>query len=481
MRLKKVVLLISVFWVVVFCICQGTWAEVSIRDFRGKEVVLEEPAHRIISLYTAHTESLYFLGAQENLIAVSTSCDFPPEVALKKIVDYRSDPEKAIALKPDAVLVRDYVVTNYPRFVEALEGVGIPVIDLNPEHLADLDDYFAALGAITGLTGQARELSESFHQEIARIVAKISNIPPEQRKKVFFESVAKDYKTVTPGTLVDELIALAGGINVASSARPVRSGSRIAAFGIERLLSLADEIDVYIAQRGVMNRVTRKSILERPELRSLRAVKEGRVYVVDEAIVSRPGPRLSWGLEELARMLYPEIFEDLKEFAFPEAISRAVAAQAVVWGLGIPLYVPTKKDFKTEGYVAGKCEDLSWSDSFSRYVETLIHTGAAVPEQKEGKFFFHPDQPLTRVELARWLYILLDFEVENGDFPVLVDINSLSRADQTAVLVTVASGIFDGLISGKHFEPYRPLTGEELVKILERAREKGRRGFFFER
>jgi ABC-type Fe3+-hydroxamate transport system substrate-binding protein len=63
MRLKKVVLLISVFWVVVFCICQGTWAEVSIRDFRGKEVVLEEPAHRIISLYTAHTESLYFLGA----------------------------------------------------------------------------------------------------------------------------------------------------------------------------------------------------------------------------------------------------------------------------------------------------------------------------------------------------------------------------------------------------------------------------------
>ncbi len=480
MHTKKALLVVSLLWFIVFLVCQGVWAQASVVDFRGKEIILKEPARRIVSLYTAHTESLYFLGAQGSLMAVSTSCDFPPEVALKKVADYRSDPEKLISLQPDTVLVRDYVVTNYPHFVEALERVGIPVIDLNPQRLADLDDYFATLGTITGLSEQAEQLSKSFHREIARIVAKVGNLPPERKRKVFFESVAKGYKTITPGTLVDELITLAGGINVASSARPVSPDSRIAAFGIERLLGMADQIDVYIAQRGVMNRVNRKSILERPELRSLRAVQEGRVYVIEEAIVSRPGPRLSWGLEELARMLYPEAFENLREFAFPETISRAMAAQAVVWGLGIPLYVPTKKDFKSEGYVAGKCEDLSWSDPFTKYAETLIHAGAAIPEQKEGKFFFYPDRPLTRVELARWLYILLDFEVGSKVSPFLEDINSLSRADRTAVLVTVASGIFEGLVSGRYFEPYKPLTGEEMVKVLEKAREKGKRGFFFE-
>jgi len=474
MRGKKLFLLMAAITMGIIPALQRVSAEVFIDDFRGKEIVLGEPAHRIVSLYTAHTESLYFLEAQDKLVAVSPSCDFPPEVAREKIVDYRSDPEKAIALQPDVVLVRHRAVTDYPRFIEALESIGIQVIDLNPERLADLDGYFTTLGEITGTPEKAKWLSKKFHEDIERIVSLVRAVPPEKRKKVFFESVAKNYQTVSPGTLVDELIALAGGINVASSAQPVSKDSRIASFGIERLLSVGHEIDVYIAQRGVMNQITKKSILKRPELQSLPAVKENRVYVIDEAIVSRPGPRLSWGLEEITRALYPEIFKNLQGFAFSKTISRAAAAQASVWGLELPLYLPTKEDFR-EGYVAGKCEDLFWGEPSSRYAETLIHAGAAIPENKDGKFFFHPDEPLSRIELARWLYNLLDFEVAESSFPYLTDIDSLNRADQTAVLATTKAGIFEGLISEGCFEPNKSLTGKELVTALEKAQQKGRR------
>jgi iron complex transport system substrate-binding protein len=97
----------------------------------------------------------------------------------------------------------------------------------------------------------------------------------------------------------------AGGENVAADAVPVRRGSLIAPYGKERILAHADEIEVFLAQRGTMNRVTVDTILKEPGFQVIAAVRKKRVYLVDETIVSRPGPRLLQGIDYLYGVLHP--------------------------------------------------------------------------------------------------------------------------------------------------------------------------------
>src|SRR5690606_38985563 len=122
---------------------------------------------------------------------------------------------------------------------------------------------------------------------------------------VFFEAISDKFSTTTPGSIVDQLITMAGGINIASDTVATSPDSRIADYGIERLLSKAEEIDIYIAQTDRMNRVSVPSIYERPGFNNIRAVQNRQVFVVNESIVSRPTPRLLWGLEELFRIFHP--------------------------------------------------------------------------------------------------------------------------------------------------------------------------------
>ena len=94
--------------------------------------------------------------------------------------------------------------------------------------------------------------------------------------------------------------------NAAPDALQMRQ-TNIAAYGKERILARGEEIDVFLAQQGAMNPIRREDILSEPGFQAIRAVREGEVYVVDERIVSRPGPRLLDGVRTIAEILYPEV------------------------------------------------------------------------------------------------------------------------------------------------------------------------------
>jgi iron complex transport system substrate-binding protein len=96
---------------------------------------------------------------------------------------------------------------------------------------------------------------------------------------------------------------------VASEANSVR-GTNIAYFGKERILSLADQIDVYLAQQGTMNSSNKKMIQNEPGFSVIKAVKEKKIYMVDEKLVSRPTMRLLLGILLIGEILYPDIFDD---------------------------------------------------------------------------------------------------------------------------------------------------------------------------
>jgi iron complex transport system substrate-binding protein len=264
-----------------------------------------KPYSRIISLYSAHTENLFTLGAGSQIIGVSTSDDYPAAIANKPRFSYREDAEKFIAARPDLVLVRPMIERSYPQLLDKLKQAGITVVSLQPTSLDEIFPYWQSLGRLTGRRKEAANMIATFEENLAEMEARVQAIPVAHRPRVYFESIHKKMKTFAPGGIAVFVLEQAGGINVAGDARQVRK-TNIASYGKERILSRADEIDIFLAQQGRMNPVSVEQITHEPGFQAIKAVREGKVYLIDEALVSRPGLRIVEGIRQLHSLLYPD-------------------------------------------------------------------------------------------------------------------------------------------------------------------------------
>jgi len=280
----------------------------TIIDQAGRTICVSRPFSRIISLYGAHTENLFALNLSEEIIGVSKNEVYPPEAAKKPAFSYREDPEKFLAARPDLVLIRPMIDRAYPRLIQRLEQCGITVVSLQPENVRRMYTYWEILGVLTGRREAARKMIQGFKAEINRIRAVTVPLPSKQR--VYFEAIHRQMKTFAPDAMAVFALETAGGVNVAADAVPVRN-TNIAFYGKERILSNGDEIDAFITQRGAMNQPSREMILNEPGFSAVKAIREGRILIVQEEIVSRPTPRLLEGIKVIGRFLYPEVFNAL--------------------------------------------------------------------------------------------------------------------------------------------------------------------------
>lgn len=262
---------------------------------------------RIISLYSAHTENLVSLGAGDQLIGISTSDDYPPQILDKPRFSYRQDPEKFIAVKPDLVLVRPMIERSYPQLLKKLRQAGIEVVSLQPTSVEEIFEYWRKLGVLTGRSNGAEEMISLFKQELRSISDVISTINKEKRPKVYFESIHKKMKTFAPQSIAVFVLEQAGGVNVAVGAHQVRK-TNIAAYGKERILAKSDKIDVFLAQKGRMNPVSLEKISKEPGFQAIKAVREGKIFLIKEQLVSRPTLRIIEGIRQIASILYPDRF-----------------------------------------------------------------------------------------------------------------------------------------------------------------------------
>jgi iron complex transport system substrate-binding protein len=277
-----------------------------VTDQGGRQVAADTPFARIISLYGAHTENLFALGLDRQIIGVTRHESYPPAARRKPVFSYHDDPEKFLAARPDLVLVRPMIDRGYRPLMDRLEKSGIAVVSLQPGTIRDMYRYWEILGVLTGRQAEAAVQAERFRAAVAAFAALASTV--ETPKRVYFEAIHSKMKTFSPDSMPIFALETAGGVNLAADAVPVR-GTNIAAYGKERILSHAAEMDVYLAQRGVMNRVSVAAIAAEPGFAALKAVREKAVYLVDEMIVSRPTPRLLLGIATLGRKLYPSVFE----------------------------------------------------------------------------------------------------------------------------------------------------------------------------
>ena len=279
-----------------------------ITDSAGRNVEAGKPFQRIISLYPAHTENLFELGAQDQVAGVSGNENDPPLAKRKPRFSYHDDLEKFLSARPDLILIRPMIDRGYGKLMERLESYGVAVVSLQPSSVDQMVVYWRILGKLTGRPEGAEKMVGRFEESVRRIRSRTTAI--QTKKKVYFEAIHDEMRTFSPAAMPIFALETAGGVNIAGDAPP-RRGTNIADYGKERILSHADEIDVFLAQVGPMNRPRVETSTSEPGFGLISAVRNKAVYLIDEKLVSRPTLRLLSGICHIGRILYPDIF--LKE------------------------------------------------------------------------------------------------------------------------------------------------------------------------
>jgi len=273
---------------------------VTLTDASGVEHRLEEPPQRLVSLAPSITENVFALKAGDRLVGVTDWDNYPEEVAnIERIGGLEPNIEKILSLEPDLVLAHASVNDNA---VQPLRDVGLSVLVL-PE-AQSFDGTYAVLrmlGQALGAQEQAEEVIQQMEAKKADIVAKVADIPETEKVRVWVE-VSPDLYTAGSGTFIDDLIRLAGGINVAAE---VEGWAQLSEEQV-----IAAQPDVIITTYGYYTEEPpAKMIASRKSWADIPAVRDGRIYDVDSDIISRPGPRLAEGLLQVAASLYPDRFQ----------------------------------------------------------------------------------------------------------------------------------------------------------------------------
>ncbi|MDD5156067.1 MAG: cobalamin-binding protein [Candidatus Omnitrophica bacterium] len=252
---------------------------------------------RYISLAPSTTEILFALGLGDNIVGVSSFCNYPKEAQNKPKVGDFSNPniEKIISLKPDYIFCTGL---EQARTVHELKRMKLNVYVADPGNMAELLDTIAEIGGITGAREQAAQLINKMRSDIADISKKIRNISPDKRVRVFVEIWHEPLMTAGKGSFVDELITLSGGINIAHDTfRPYSN------FSAEKVIDSNPQVIIL----AYMDKEMPLKIVEgRFGWGDIKAVKDKRVFNdIDPDKLLRPGPRITEGLKELYRKLYP--------------------------------------------------------------------------------------------------------------------------------------------------------------------------------
>jgi iron complex transport system substrate-binding protein len=250
----------------------------------GKIVDLSKPHTRILSLYGAHTDVLMSIGAKENLVGVDKSnADLGIEV-----FSYKDSVEKFLSAKPDLILIRPMIRDRFSGLIRTLKNANLTIVTIKPTKFEELDNYWLTLGKLSGYEKEAVEYIDDFHTSLAELKEKADSIPADERKTVFFEARHKANQTTSLEGIPAYILGVLDIDNIAYDATPTKKGSSVANFPKELLLSRGENIDVYLAQYGAMNRSTVDIIKKAPGYKAIRAVREGEIYIIDEYDVSRP-------------------------------------------------------------------------------------------------------------------------------------------------------------------------------------------------
>jgi iron complex transport system substrate-binding protein len=272
------------------------------KDEVGREVTFPFPPKRIVSLAPNITEILFGLGLDEEIVGVSIHCNFPEKAKTKvRVGSYISlDYERITSLKPDLIIATG--AGNTREMVDRLEKLGFSTYVIYPKNFDDILKNTAHIGQVVNREKEARVIVEGMRKRSRRVVELTKGLP---RPKVFIQIGDAPMVTVGKGSFADDLIRLAGGENVAGKEKEVYPR-----FGMEEILKRSPEVIIISSMNPKGD--YQKILQEWTRWKTIPAVKNGRIHLIDSDLIDRPSPRIIDGLEELARVLHPERFKKSK-------------------------------------------------------------------------------------------------------------------------------------------------------------------------
>ncbi|SEF14708.1 ABC transporter substrate-binding protein [Jiangella alba] len=251
-------------------------------DTANGPVELTEQPEKIVSLSATATEMLFAIGAGEAVVAADSYSNYPAEAPTTELSAFEPNVEAIVGYDPDLV-----VASNDPgELVSGLSAIGIPAIVLPAA--ATLDDTYTQLeqlGAVTGHVGDAAEVVGTMQSDIDELVAQV---PADAPPVTYYHELDANLYTVTSGTFIGEIYAMAGLANVADEAPDAAGG--YPQLSPEFIVTANPEI-VFFADGGAGG-VTADDIAARPGWDQLTAVQQDRIVEVDPDIASRWGPRI---------------------------------------------------------------------------------------------------------------------------------------------------------------------------------------------
>lgn len=290
--MKLSVCLISLFLVLPAVGVVGDTNGEAVIDDYGREIFLQTIPQRIVSIAPSVTEIIFAIGAGDKLVGVDSESDFPPEAKDIQTVGTYISPslELIVVLKPDLLVVSDLTPL---QVVDAIEERGIKVFAVAPESIEGIAESMRKLGAVLGVKDKAEAAARDFEERVAAVEEKAALA--REKPRAYLEYYP--YWTFGPGSFGDDLIEKAGGVNIGKKLK-----SPYAEVSNEFVIS--ENPDIIIITQGEHASTTISSVKDRPGWSSINAVRNSRLYYIDDDIISRPGPRMADAIEELYSILH---------------------------------------------------------------------------------------------------------------------------------------------------------------------------------
>jgi iron complex transport system substrate-binding protein len=265
-------------------------------DSTGQSITLAAAPKRIISYSPGATEALFAVGAGAQLVAVDKFSDFPEQTkSLPKLEYSKPAPEPAVGYAPDLVIM----ATRQEGQVSQFRALGLTVALIRePANLQGLTEQMELIGRISGHAVGGAQLATGMRNRIAAVAGRVAKL--DRGARVFYE-LSPDGFTVAPDTFIGAMLSTLRLQNVAVGAKTAfpQLSAEVVIAGDPEIIILADG--------GDAGGQTAELVKARPGWATINAVKNGRVYVIDSTIFSRPGPRIVDALDQLMKLIFPSL------------------------------------------------------------------------------------------------------------------------------------------------------------------------------
>lgn len=279
----------------------STTFPLTFKDSLQREVTLPKLPQRIISIAPKNTDMLFSIGAGPQVVGVTTFCNYPPEAAkVDKIGGFSGKSlnlEKIVSLQPDLIVCTGEM---HQGIMDEFDRLGLKSMALDANSFADMFAELQLLGRVTGHEREATALVAQLQQRVERIRDTAAKIPADERVKLYYQLWGDPVMAGGPKSYFGEMIEICGGKNIIDD-----TSTRFPKPSLEFILAADPDL---IIGSTMQQDFFANGVKDRPGWKSLRAVQNDKVYLLDTDTLSRCSPHLVDGLELMAHTLYPKYF-----------------------------------------------------------------------------------------------------------------------------------------------------------------------------